>query len=392
MNLAAMAAFICGKVNLTEVEDLSAAKGFLARRLEAIWNDQLWKDAVVEYVRAISPDGYTPASNWLPEKSILLCPPAIQRVIAARTTERVLNAQDHAFYYRVDYDAWHKAGMAIEQVKLAACVWEFETARAIYAIFEAADTGATVSLDLADSDGCGSTRSSVALAASPQLLGTTERIDGVRKKASSATVRIAAAGAALVANDTNYSAEGYVTYTDLVQGQLYWWTPGAGAGEFRNSHTVLNGAGTFTAETDLVYVSGAPFTPFNGTLTPLYTVATLAATDTAAPRRQRIRLVEIPEASTTISVLGKRSCPLLTENEDEPALQGVENCLLAMVQGDMLERERHYAKAEMKYKEGAILLGQFMAMEVVQQSHNQRIIPESGYADDYALRGLKFGF
>lgn len=401
MNLAAMAAFICGKVNLTEAEDLAAAKGFLSRRLEMIWNDQLWKDSLVEYVRVISPDGYTAASNWIPTKSILLCPPAIQRVIGVRTTERQLNAMDHAYYYRVDYDAWHKSGLPIEQVRLPACVWELDQARAVYVSFDAANAGANLSLDLADSDGCGSTRSNVALAASPQLLGTTERIDGVRKKVSTAAVVVHAAEDVLPADDTGYNAEGYVSWGGILDptngltiGQTYLWTTGVGVLQFTCGTTVLNDSGIFTADATIATVqsTGVPLDLMRGTLRPAPSIVTLAAADTMAARRQRIRLVESPTVETTISVLGKRSCPPLLEDEDEPALQGVENCLLAFAQSDLLQRERHYAKADQVMKEGLLLLQQFMAMEVVQQSHNQRIIPEMGYADDYALRGLKFGF
>lgn len=405
MNLSAMAAFICGKVNLTEAEDLAAAKGFLARRLEMIWNDQLWKDSLVEYVLAIAPTGYTLQSPWLPAKSVLLLPPSIQRVIGVRTTERVINAQDRALYYRVDYDAWHKQGMPIEQVRLPACVWEFETAQNIWALRDAADAGAVLSLDLGDSDGCGTTRSSATLDVSPKLIGTSDRIDGIRKKASTASISFRAASGLFTLTNNNALAKsfGISLTTDIPNFNLVaLLQPGesatiAGGAMIAVSNdgvnwlqqTVIPDGSIFNGTVSYTAGIGAHFLFVAAANTP---PITLAASDTSALKRQRIRLVEIPQDATTVSVLGKRACPPLLEDEDEPALQGVENCLMAFAQADLLQRERHYAKADLVSKEAMTLLQQFQAMEVVQQSHYQRVTPECGYADDYAVRGLKFGF
>jgi hypothetical protein len=121
-------------------------------------------------------------------------------------------------------------------------------------------------------------------------------------------------------------------------------------------------------------------------------VISLQAADTAAKLRQRIRLIQIPDASMTLRVLGKRTAPSFSNDLDVPALSGVENCLLAFAQGDMLQRERHYAKANALYQEAQILLGQLKEQEVVQQAHNMRIIPEGGYGDENWNRLYGFSF
>ena len=119
----------------------------------------------------------------------------------------------------------------------------------------------------------------------------------------------------------------------------------------------------------------------NGRLVDASDLIALAATDTAAPLRQRIRLLETPEDATTVRVLGKRKCPAFTGDNDQPPVRGMENLLIAMAQGDMLERERQYGKANLKFQEGVALLNQFKAEETIQQAHNQRIIPDSGFGD-----------
>jgi hypothetical protein len=111
-------------------------------------------------------------------------------------------------------------------------------------------------------------------------------------------------------------------------------------------------------------------------------IVRLQATDTQAAKRQRIRFVVIPDKALTLRVAGKRSAPTFSDDRDEPALTGCENTLLALAQGDMLQRERHYAKAKACYDEAAILLEQLKTEEMVQMAHEQRIIPESGFGVD----------
>ena len=116
-----------------------------------------------------------------------------------------------------------------------------------------------------------------------------------------------------------------------------------------------------------------------------------------APVRQRIKLTQIPTSgaglqSFTVRVLGKRTAPNFTNDLDQPGLTGVENCLLAFVQADMLQRERHYAKAQSLYQEGQLLLGQLKGQEAIQQAHEQRIIPEGGYGDENWNRLYGYSF
>lgn len=107
---------------------------------------------------------------------------------------------------------------------------------------------------------------------------------------------------------------------------------------------------------------------------------TMEATDTAASLCQRIRLVEKPNTDCVLTVLGKRQFVDLNDNES-PLLSWVCNALLAFAQGDMLERDRQYSKAQAKQQEGMALMDQARRVEVWQQAHRARLIPEADPAN-----------
>ncbi len=174
MTLLEIANFICGKVNQTETEDVAACKGFVQRRHEMIYQDQLWRDAVGEYVQTISPADYTVTSNWLPNKGILILPPDIDRVLAVRTDRQALRVRSREFYYRRDFDSFARVGQAGEFVRLRPCIWEMETAAGLYATRgNDGDAASSVTADLADSDGVGTTRYTKLLDEPSKLLSST---------------------------------------------------------------------------------------------------------------------------------------------------------------------------------------------------------------------------
>jgi len=404
MNLLEMATFICGKVNQTEAEDLTACKGFCRQRHEMLWADQLWKDSVVSYTQLLSPTGYTPASTWLPTKGVLLVPPLIARVLAVRTDSNKLNVQRPEFFYRVDVDAFAKQGTPTEFLVLPGTVWEWDTIQTFFLHrLDAGDAAARVTMDTLDSDSINVTRSSLLLPSPYNQAGTTERIDAVQKLASAGGVTIeATASSVLVANsgtpelNTSYpltgTANGRPFYGTLTTQWIIW------TGLNWEIRTASIPGRYYSGAEDVTFPQFVTTWTLNGdplgapTVTGLASILSLAATDTAARLRQRVRLVNIPDKDLTVRVLGKRTAPQLTSDQDQPGLTGSENCLLALAQGDMLERERHYAKADAKYKEGQLLLQQLKTVEMVQQAHSQRIVPETGYGDEdlSTLSGFSF--
>lgn len=408
MTLAEMANFICGKVNQTDAEDVTACKGFLTRRHELIWNAELWKDSLVEFRQTLDPDvaDYTPASNYLPSKGVLLLPPIIQRVLGARTAERTMNAQRPEYYYRIDYDAFSKTGTPAEYILLPPCVWEWNTAQTIFAKRASAGDGeSALSVDLLDSDGTGVTRSSVTLDEDYKEVGTSDRIDAISGAARSGSVVIGAPGLCTVLNQVTIGLTTFDVYFTPISppgGSLSGFTVGAtlATGEdavlspdLYFSYTFPNDPGALLSQE----MEGA--TDFGGTIAItngglVITRAdpsgvTMAATETNAKRRQRIRLIEIPTTEQTIRVLGKRICPTFSADNDEAAINGSDNLIIALGTSDMLQRERQYGKARELQEEAKVLMGELKKLEVVQQVHHHRIIPECGFGDDYFTGGRR---
>lgn len=401
MTLAQLADFICTKVNQTEAEDLAACKDFLKRRHEMLWHEALWKDSLVQYTQTLSPDGYTVSSTWLPDKGVLLCPTIIDRVLAARIADRKLNVQRPEYYYRIDYDSFSKTGNATEFVLLPPCVWEWESAQTVgLTPANAADADQELVCDLLSADNIGVDRSSITLQPETVAAGSTERVDSISKLATSGAVMISVGTVQnIIPDGTAYfspvitpSAYSY-TLSGLVAGQTYGFYAG-NAVRLRNSsfQTVLTTSGTFVADGNDYYLSGPTYSdalpaPTVAITAQVYTagttVSTMAAAALGATKRQRIRLMEIPADDVTIRVLGKRVCPTFSDDNDVPGINGVDNCLLAFAQADMLQRERQYGKAQAVQQEAGALLDQLKTLEMVQQAHNVSIQPGQGFVSEY---------
>jgi len=88
----------------------------------------------------------------------------------------------------------------------------------------------------------------------------------------------------------------------------------------------------------------------------------------------RIKPVPVPKSDGTIFVLGKLLWVALGET-DTPALNGIDNALLAFAEGDMLERSRQYSKAQIKFTEAASQIQIMRDMEKGQRQSISRIIP-----------------
>jgi len=405
MTLSEMADFICGKVNQRETEDVAAAKGFLTRRHDMIWAEETWKDSLVEYRQTLDADvaDYTVASNYLPTKAVLLLPPIFQRVLAARTSTRKLNIQRPEYFYRIDFDSFSKTGEPADYILLPPCVWEYNTSQTILAKRDAGDATTAIVADLLDSDGVGVTRVTKTLDEDYKVIGSSERIDALSGSVNAA-VSVGAPGAATLenANPVLEDPLGFGFSAPLPSAPLSL------------EYTIAYGSSATVTPNNYVSpvaITGAPIVDsgtvpgganFGGTMS--YSNAgwtfsratpsgvTLQAGVVNVPKRQRIRLVEIPTAEVAIRVLGKRYAPSFTADNDEPGISGMENCLIAFALGDMLERDESYTEASAKFEEAMELLKQLKKIEVAQQAHNCRVIPESGYGDDFfeTPRGFNF--
>lgn len=89
----------------------------------------------------------------------------------------------------------------------------------------------------------------------------------------------------------------------------------------------------------------------------------------------RIRLNPTPPKEGLLHVLGKLGWTEPADG-DSPVIHGIDNILLAYAEGDMLERGRKYAKAQLKYQEAGDLLSAARDQQRNQFASESRIVPD----------------
>lgn len=90
----------------------------------------------------------------------------------------------------------------------------------------------------------------------------------------------------------------------------------------------------------------------------------------------RIRLHPQPDTSYSFLILYKKKPNPLVEDSDRPTISNIDNALLAYVEGDLLEWQKLYDQAQMKFTEASGLLAESRDLEKNQAQKNMRIIPE----------------
>ncbi len=116
--------------------------------------------------------------------------------------------------------------------------------------------------------------------------------------------------------------------------------------------------------------------------------ATFTAESTIAPTRARIRLLQKNTEALSLLCLVKGRCLGLEDDRAVPGIRNSVNALLAYGLGDMLERDRQYAKAERKFMEGAAQVKVMSDGENNQQANIMRLTPEDDHVDFLNGRGF----
>jgi hypothetical protein len=102
--------------------------------------------------------------------------------------------------------------------------------------------------------------------------------------------------------------------------------------------------------------------------------------DSTASYAKKIRVFPIPSSSispVSLLIVGKMTCPTLA-GSDSPStyVRGIDNCLCAYTQGDMLQRLRQYTKANALYQEAGALLQEMRDVENKQAEKQVVITPD----------------
>lgn len=88
-----------------------------------------------------------------------------------------------------------------------------------------------------------------------------------------------------------------------------------------------------------------------------------------------IRLMQTPQESKNLLVLGKRKCVELSAAGDSPSIPGADQVLCELVMGDLYEWMRQLSKAQVFFQKAAVLLERMKEIETAQASEIRRIIP-----------------
>jgi hypothetical protein len=403
MTLSELSSFICGTVSQREATDLAACKGYLTQRHKMLWQDQLWKDSLVEYEQTITSLNYDASSStWLPTRQILLLAPIVGQVVAMRTRDRSMGPQSSEYYYRRELDVFQNQGSAAEYRLLSPVVWDFDTAQNVSVVStDSADAGSPARATTIADDGMTETARAIVLSQSGQSLGSVQTLEFFSKIATQSQVDFGISSAPVfaftaenayqfmsppgilgIAVNSNQAID--ISY-NILQGAratinvnvgdvLYFFAPA-----LVGSYTVLEGGAL--SVTDGFVVSFVP-TPIS-----MDTIVALSAADTAAQRRQRVQIIGGVADNTILRILGKRICPTFENDSDEPAITGCENALIAFAMADMYRRERQVGKAQATAQEGAALLAQLVKEQTSQQAFKKRFVPSDGFGGANAFTG-----
>jgi hypothetical protein len=91
------------------------------------------------------------------------------------------------------------------------------------------------------------------------------------------------------------------------------------------------------------------------------------------------KLMPCPVDDYVMSLKGKRKCPPLTNDEDEPSISGSSNALIAYSMGDMFEYMRQFTKAQAKFTEAVAHQEKMIEIERAQSANIPVLRPLATY-------------
>lgn len=398
MNLAALTEFVCTKGQMVGTADIAAAKLFLAKRYELIWNSYLWKDSLVMVDVTVDPDN---ADN---AEGIVLMPEIIDRVVAIRTADRSVKVTGLETFYREDFDKFASHGTPYEFAILSPVwfIWRGTTGLQVQA-----QEGVTVKLVWRNSEGVKFDQNLALTDAQAALLNANQAANG---QEDTNVVVLSGAGSAVANGTYTFDGEKYVGSNGLTIENLggvwtvvetgdWLYTAASPDGPYAVSDSGIAPAPASSYGTKCRIEIEAMFKPVTTNavaINPQHSYndagGSLAAASTRSPSYQRVRLFYIPQVETTLKVLGKRKCSALTFDQEEPEIRNLENCLIAFALGDLWARRRQMGKANQFYQEGTALLKELAKLETMQAAHNSRFIPDAGAGDPFFGPGRSSGF
>jgi hypothetical protein len=152
------------------------------------------------------------------------------------------------------------------------------------------------------------------------------------------------------------------------------------AGTEARETIALNGTATITSiNSYLVPITIATTNTKVGTVTVTDGTSTMLSLWPEDTERKyaRIRLHQVPDAAQTFFILAKRKIRPLTTDQDTPVIRGIEDCLLALAQADMLMHMRQYNKGQLMLQEAGVMMDKAWQLEHEQSGSHYQLNPDS---------------
>ena len=393
MNLTEMAAHVCEQVGMNDTDDTAAAMMFLRRRLEMIWNSQLWRVSLVEAVTTLATDGSSTLANvlWCPARGTVTLPTEFETLLAVRTDGHALNVASLEAYYRTDTNYLDMSGDPTEFQLLRDAVWEFNAATPV----AAAVTSGTIAVDYS-TDNVSTIQATMSNSSqiSPLII-----FKATRSTDDPASLQPIIGTTTWTAyNAGSPDANGIYTFISnnyLGVGIRQWNAPnGWTLQSFDGMSWALADAGSMLRYTATGTTLNTPpnsgwVASFSGGAAPAPSAYMGTATsypgltfsDRTLQARKRFRLSATPTVAVTLRMLGKTRCPDVNDYDNLP-ITHAEPCVMAFARGDMLMRQRQHGKAQMAQQEGSTLIKQLAVLEAHEQAANHRIQPAEGFGGD----------
>lgn len=340
MTLDELAEFVVEKVGATDEDSKATAKLFLRRRYRMIWDAFNWSDAMA-MVSVTSTTSHP----------YLLLPEGVSRVVSIRNANNaLLSAMDINTLFAANPDYWDTSGTPIGFTNAAPAVC-------------GAPGAANITWNLS-----GYSSAEATDPAEIYFQGVFEDLNGDTHEIKSWILDDDDANLLesfwVLSFSVSFNTENTVTKLELRENSQ--------AGTLR--YTFFNPANDQTTRQVSTY-------PFDNGNTP--------ATFTEARRRCRIRLLKKPDAAVAYLALCKRSCPSLDEDYHAANITDIDNVLIDFAQGDMLQRQRQYGKAQLIFAEADRHLKIRIEQERTNSARSSQIIPTvepNALSDHY--RGL----
>jgi hypothetical protein len=340
MRLSAIASLVCAKVGLSDATNLALCKQFIAQRYRMVWDEGLWLESLFCVNRNVPWD-----STGYDKLGEVFLPQEVDKVIGGRLTDGPVSPIEEQDLYRFDLDLYEETGRPTNFMVRPPAIWRMG--------IEKGGSALPGNLTFLYSGGSSSLN--------------TGKILHLH----------------VIGNNPDYSASqgDDVRLNRVIDIDMGFALDGfAITGGFTLIERI-----TMDALVSEVY---AVDNARSDTEASFYVRAGITEMEPC----QRVQMVRIPTEATSVRFLVKRKCPPLSSDYDTTMLTGVDNCLIAFAQADLLEKMRQYGKATAKTTEGMALLEQLKRGNLYQQARATRVIPEVEPDAIHHYRGGKGDF